>query len=49
MFVRVLTALSWAKAIADFDKQLTEIKKAKDAGLVGLPLFCHRYSPMAGG
>ncbi len=34
MFVRVLTMLFWSKASADFDKQLTEVKEAKDAGLV---------------
>ncbi len=34
ILVRVLTALFWAKVSADFNKQLTEIQKAKDAGLV---------------
>ena len=34
IFVRVLTALFWAKVSVDFNKQLTEFKKAKDAGLV---------------
>lgn len=34
IFVRLLTALFWAKVSADFNKQLTEIQKAKDAGLV---------------
>ena len=34
MFVRVLTTLFWSKARADFDKQLTDVKVAKDAGLV---------------
>ena len=34
MFVRVLTTLFWSKASADFNKQLTEVKEAKDAGLV---------------
>ena len=34
MFVRVLTTLFWSKASADFNKQLTEVKAAKDARLV---------------
>ena len=34
VFVRVLTTLFWSKARADFDKQLTDVKTAKDAGLV---------------
>ena len=34
MFVRVLTTLFWSNASADLNKQLTEVKEAKDAGLV---------------
>ena len=34
MFVRVLTTLFWSKVSADFNKQLTEVKVGKGAGLV---------------